>query len=74
MFQQTMLIDIYNEILMNIIEKKITCSIFLDLAKAFDSLNHRYIIEKIRKIWNKRPSTQFNSKLSHKQKAIHYCK
>ena len=33
-------IDIYNKILMNPNEKKIICSIFLDLAKAFDSLNH----------------------------------
>ena len=42
-------IDIYNEILMNLNEKKITCFIFLDSAKAFDSLNHDTLLKKLEK-------------------------
>ena len=42
-------LDIYNQILQNLNEKKITCSIFLDLAKAFDCINHDILLKKMEK-------------------------
>ena len=41
--------EIYNKLLKNMDENKITCSIFLDLAKAFDSVDHRILIQKLEK-------------------------
>ena len=40
-------LDIYHQILQNLNEKKITCSIFLDLAKAFDCINHEILLKKM---------------------------
>ena len=34
-------------LLKNIDENKITCTIFLDLAKAFDTVDHRILIMKL---------------------------
>ena len=33
---------------------QINCSFFIDLKKAFDTLDHRLLLKKIRVIWNKR--------------------
>ena len=40
-------IKLYDVLLKNLDEKKITCTIFLDLAKAFDSVNHKILLRKL---------------------------
>jgi len=42
-------VDACNEILLNLDDNKITCSIFLDLAKNFDCINHTILINKLEK-------------------------
>ena len=37
----------YDNLLNNITESKTTCSIFLDLRKAFDSVNHSILLKKL---------------------------
>ena len=37
----------YDKLLNNINENKITCFIFLDLRKAFDSVNHQILLKKL---------------------------
>ena len=41
--------DIYEKLLNNLDKGSITCSIFLDLAKAFDSVSHSILIRKLEK-------------------------
>ena len=41
--------DIYNNLIKNIENEVITCSIFLDLAKAYDTIDHRILIAKLEK-------------------------
>ena len=43
------ILDIYEKLLKNIDERKITCAIFLDLAKAFDSVSHDILLSKLEK-------------------------
>ena len=42
-------LDIYNKLLDNMDKKLITCSIFLDLRKAYDTINHTILIKKLEK-------------------------
>ena len=42
-------LDSYNKILDNMDKKLITCSIFLDLGKAYDTINHTKLIKKLEK-------------------------
>ena len=42
-------IDIQNTLLKNLDNNKLTCTIFLDLAKALDSVNHSILIKKLDK-------------------------
>ena len=39
--------DIQNKLLQNLDDNKITCTIFLDLAKAFDCVNHEILLQKL---------------------------
>ena len=39
--------SIYDKLLQNLYHKKVTCSIFLDLKKAFDSVDHCVILKKL---------------------------
>jgi len=41
-------LDIYNEIILQSNEQKITCSLFLDLVKAFDYLDHDILLKKLK--------------------------
>ena len=43
------IIDIQNTLLSNLENNKISCTIFLDLAKAFDSVNHEILLRKLDK-------------------------
>ena len=40
--------DICNELLHNLKENKISCTMFLDLAKAFDTIDHTILIKKLK--------------------------
>ena len=40
--------DICNELLHNLEENKISCTVFLDLAKAFDTIDHTVLIKKLK--------------------------
>ena len=42
-------LDIYNKLLDNMDKKLITCSIFLDLRKAYDTINHTILTKKLEK-------------------------
>ena len=42
-------IPVYNRILHNAEQKKFTCALFLDLKKAFDTVNHSILLQKLNK-------------------------
>ena len=61
--------DAYNEFLINLIKKQVTCAIFLDLLKTFDCLDKKVgkkVYKKVGEIWNKRFTTYTIAKLAFK--------
>ena len=43
------MLQLYNQLLSNISNKQITCSIFIDLKKAFDTVNHLILLNKLKR-------------------------
>ena len=41
------ILDLYNQLIKAIEDKKISCCIFLDLAKAFDTVDHTILLDKL---------------------------
>ena len=41
--------DAYNEFLLNLNKKQVTCAMFLDISKAFGCLNHNILLKKLDK-------------------------
>ena len=61
-------VDAYNEFLVNLNKKQVTCAMFLDLSKAFDCLNHNILLKKLEKYGIRGlPLKLFQSYLSNRQ-------
>ena len=58
--------SIYDKLLQNMDDKKVTWSIFLDLQKAFDSVNHTIILKKLNHYGLCRKYTKFSKILFRK--------
>ena len=48
------ILDIHSKIVDSFENKDIACCIFLDFANAFDTVNHKILLKKLRVLWNKR--------------------
>ena len=48
-YNKTFTTDIYNKILHNTEQKKYTCAVFLDLKKAFNTVNPSILLNKLHK-------------------------
>ena len=56
--------NIYDELLNNVDEGKYSCSIFLDLSKAFDSIQHDILLCQLKKtLWISRKCSRITEKL-----------
>ena len=54
---ETALINVSENLLKAIDEKSAALLVLLDMSKAFDSLNHNLLLEKLRKTWPQRFSS-----------------
>ena len=54
---ETALINVSENLLRAIDEKSASLLVLLDMSKAFDSLNHNLLLEKLRKTWPQRFSS-----------------
>ena len=70
---ETALINVTDNILKAIDEKSASLLVLLDMSKAFDSLNHNLLLEKLRKLGLKASVTSwFNSYLSSRYQRVRY--
>ena len=69
-------LDLYSQILQTLEKKKIACSVFLDFAKAFDTVDHEILTKKLEhygirgveiKMNGKKINVKINGKLSNKE-------
>ena len=65
------ILDIYEKLLYNLDKGLVTCSIFLDLSKAFDSVSHNILLRKMEKYGLKGPALKmFESYLSQRYQFV----
>jgi len=62
--------DLYENLLQNLDKKFISCAVFLDLRKAFDSVHHSILLTKLEHYGRKRKCAQTNTVLSLQQKTV----
>ena len=81
---QHAILDIVNQIQINMDQKKYTCGIFIDLQKAFDTVNHSILLRKLQHygirgivndwfssyLLNRIQTTQIGSNISDKETAL----
>lgn len=61
-------LQIYNQLLTKLKKKQISCSIFIDLKKAFDTVNHSILLKKLSKYGVRGITNKlFHSYLSHRK-------
>ena len=58
-------LELPDRILKDIDEKNISLAIFMDLSKAFDTLNHQILLQKIKFLWDRRHSSWMVFQLSY---------
>ena len=63
------IIELTNKLTKAIDNGDFTIGIFLDLSKAFDTINHRILIKKTRTLWHPRSDSTVVSRLFNQQKA-----
>ena len=65
------ILDIYEKLLYNLDKGLVTCSIFLDLSKAFDSVSHNILLRKMERYGLKGPALKmFESYLSQRYQFV----